>query len=91
MLNKYLFEYMGSLIIVYALVFTHENPLIVGLTHTGVLYLASQHILKGHFTPLSVIVDILLKRLDWLEGLQIIGVHILAALSIILIYIPLNN
>lgn len=90
-MNQYLFEYMGSLIIVFALVFTHENPFIVGLTHTSVLYLASQQSLKGHFTPLSVIVDVLLKRLDWLEGLKIISLHILAALSIILIYVPSNK
>jgi len=90
MLNQYLLEYIGSLIIAYALVFTHENPIIIGLTHTGVLYLASQHTLKGHFTPLSVMCDILLKRLELFEGLKLIGIHFLAVLSIVFIYIPLQ-
>ena len=90
-MNQYLFEYMGSLVIAYALVFTHENPFIVGLAHTGVLYLAKQQSLKGHFTPLSVIIDLILKRMDIMSGIILIGVHILAALSVVLIYGPLNK
>jgi hypothetical protein len=88
-MHEYLFEYMGSLVITYALVFTHENPFIVGLAHTAVLYLAKQQSLKGHFTPLSVIVDLLLRKMDIMNGITLIGVHVLAAVSVVLIYVPL--
>jgi hypothetical protein len=87
MLNQYLLEFMGSLIISYALIFTHENPLIVGFAHTSVLYIAKSSNLDGHFTPISVILQLLLQRLDIVEGLKIIGIHILGAASIVLIYL----
>lgn len=87
MLNSYLLEYMGSLVISYAIVFSQENPFIVGLTHTVVLYLAESSDLDGHFTPLTVVLQLFLQRLDVWEGLKILGIHLLAALSIVLIYL----
>lgn len=87
MLNQYLLEFMGSLIISYVLIFTHENPLLIGLTHTSVLYLSSQNSLKGHFTPLSIICDLFLKRIEIIEGLKLISIHILSAGLISFIYI----
>ena len=85
-MNQYLLEYMGSLVICYALIFTHENPILVGLAHTSVLYIAKSSELDGHFTPISVIAELLLGRLDLVESLILIGTHILGALSIVLIY-----
>lgn len=87
MLNQYLLEFMGSLIISYALIFTHENPLIIGLTHTGVFYLSSQNSLKGHFTPLSIICDLFLQRIEIIESLKLISIHILSAGLISFLYI----
>lgn len=87
MLNSYLLEYMGSLVICYAIVFSQENPFIVGLAHTVVLYLAESSDLDGHFTPLTVVLQLFLRRLDVWEGLKILGIHLLAALSIVLIYL----
>ena len=85
-MNQYLLEYMGALVICYALLFTNENPVIVGLSHTAVLYLAKSSELHGHFTPLSVVNHLLLKRLPVLEGLKLIGIHLLAAVSTVLVY-----
>jgi hypothetical protein len=85
-MNEYLLEYMGALVICYALLFTNENPVIVGLSHTAVLYLAKSSELHGHFTPLSVVNHLLLKRLPVLEGLKLIGIHLLAAVSTVLVY-----
>ena len=87
MLNRYLLEYMGSLVICYAIVFSQENPFLVGLAHTVVLYLARTSDLDGHFTPLTVILQLLLQRLDLWEGIKILGLHLLAAGSIVLIYL----
>jgi len=90
-MNQYLLEFIGALLICYALVFTNENPILVGLSHTSVLYLAQTSNLRGHFTPLSVINELLLKRIDMIEGIKIIAIHVLAAISITLIYVPLNK
>jgi hypothetical protein len=85
-MNQYLLEYMGSLVICYVLIFTHENPILVGLAHTAVLYIARSSELEGHFTPISVIAELLLGRLNVLDSLLLIAIHILAAFSIVLIY-----
>jgi hypothetical protein len=85
-MNEYLLEYMGALVICYALLFTNENPLIVGLSHSAVLYLAKSSELHGHFTPISVINGLLLKRIPVLEGLKLMGIHILAAISVVMLY-----
>jgi hypothetical protein len=85
-MNEYLLEYMGALVICYALLFTNENPLIVGLSHTAVLYLAKSSELEGHFTPISVINGLLLKRIPVLEGFKLMAIHILAAISVVMLY-----
>ena len=85
-MNQYLLEYMGSLIISFTIIFSHENPILVGLAHTAVLYISRLTELNGHFTPISVIAQFFLKRLDLVETLILIGIHILAVLSIVLIY-----
>jgi len=88
-MNQFLLEFMGSLVICYTLIFTHENPWLVGFAHTSVLYIARSSNLDGHFTPISVILQLLLQRLDLLEGLKILSVHILAAALIVLIYVKI--
>jgi hypothetical protein len=85
-MNQYLLEYMGSLVICYVLIFSHENPILVGLAHTAVLYIARSSELEGHFTPISVIAELLLGRLKLFESSVLIAIHILAAFSIVLIY-----
>ena len=86
-MNQFLLEFMGSLVICYTLVFTHENPFLVGFAHTSVLYIARSSNLDGHFTPISVILQLLLNRLDLWEGIKLILIHLLGALSIVLIYL----
>ena len=85
-MEQYLVEFMGSLLISYAIVFTHESPTLVGLTHTCVIYLSRLYKIDAHFTPLSVFTEFLLNRMDILESITVIGIHLVAALSIVLIY-----
>jgi hypothetical protein len=85
-MNEYLIEFLGALVISYALVFTHENPFIIGLTHTSILYIAKNNNLDAYFFPLSVIVEFFLNRIDFFEFCIRIGIQTLAALSIVLIY-----
>jgi hypothetical protein len=85
-MNEYIIEYLGALIISYALVFTHENPLIVAAAHGSVLYISRNTNFKGYFVPLSLILEYLLHRIDLVEASIRLGIQILAALSIVLIY-----
>lgn len=85
-MNQYLLEYMGSLVICFTIVFSHENPLLVGIAHTMVLYLADISEIKGHFTTFGVISDLLLNRLEYIEAVKITIIQLLAIGSIVLIY-----
>ena len=85
-MNKYLLEYMGALVISYAIIFGNENPILIGLVHTAVLYIAKSLNLEGQFTPLATFCHLFLNRLDLVEALKIFGTHLLAALSIVLLY-----
>ncbi len=85
-MNQYLLEYMGALIISYAIIFGNENPILIGLVHTAVLYIAKSLHLEGQFTPLATFCHLFLNRLDLWEALKIFGTHLLAALSIVFLY-----
>jgi hypothetical protein len=77
---------MGTLVLCYAILFTHENPIIVGLAHTALLYIASAFELENHFTPLSVIVELMLGRLSIIDSLQLFGLQLVAVLCIVFVY-----
>jgi hypothetical protein len=85
-MNQYLIEYMGSLVIAYTIIFSNDNPILIGLVHTSVLFIAKTFSLEGQFTPLTTICHFLLNRINLIESLTVIGIHTLAALSILLIY-----
>ena len=85
-MNKFLLEYMGALVISYAVIFSHENPIIIGLAHSAVLYIAKSFSLEGQFTPLATFCHLFLNRIDLVEALKVFATHLLAALSIVFLY-----
>lgn len=86
MMNKYLLEYMGALVISYAVIFSNESPIIIGLAHSAVLYIAKSLSLEGQFTPLATFCHLFLNRIDLAEALKVFATHLFAALSIVLLY-----
>jgi hypothetical protein len=80
-----LLEYMGTLLIVAALVFTHANPIVSGLAYMSALFIADGRS-DGFFTPVGVLAQYLLGRVTLTNSLKLLGVQILAVGSVVLVY-----
>jgi hypothetical protein len=68
-----------------SLVFTHANPVVVGLAYTSALFIADGHS-EGFFTPLGVLFQYLLGRVSVTNSLKLVGIQILAVLSVMLLH-----
>jgi hypothetical protein len=84
---EYLLEYIGTLLVCAAVLFTHENPILVGLAHTCATYIGGDRV-KGAFSPVTVISRFAMKRLTLKESIKLIAIQVAAGLSIALLYIP---
>ena len=86
MLQGLLLEYTGTVLIIGSLMYTHSNPVLVGLAYMIALFLADGKS-EGLFTPLGVLVQYLLGRLSTITALKLVATHIAAAVSIYLFYV----
>ena len=86
-MKELLLEYMGTLLVCATVMYTHGNPLLVGLAHTSAL-----HIAKGYFNPLYVLLEHFVGHITLWDSLKILLVQVLAMVSIALTYlhIPLE-
>ena len=84
---KYLIEYMGSLVIVTAMLLTEADPIITALTYYAALWM-TQGITNGYFNPLAPFVTLALQRGDHIDMLMNVGAQIAGALSAALIFHP---
>jgi glycerol uptake facilitator-like aquaporin len=87
MLNNYLIEYIGTLLICTTILFTHANPILVGLAYTTALYIG-EGITRGHFSPLTLVIQYALKRIKLSDALKLLAVQVAAALSVTVLYNP---
>jgi hypothetical protein len=85
MVRGLLLEYVGCLLIMSSLVFTHANPVVVGLAYTSALFIADGQS-EGFFTPLGVLFQYILGRISVVNSLKMVGVQILAVLSVVLLH-----
>ena len=85
MLRGLLLEYTGTLLIVSSLVFTHSNPILVGLAYMSALFIAEGKS-DGLFTPLGVLAQYLLGRVTPVEFLKLLCAQVAATASAVLIY-----
>jgi len=84
MLSGLLLEYTGTLLICAAILWTHANPIVVGLAYTSALFIANGAS-EGFFSPLAVVTQYLLGRLAWKESLKLVGAQVAAAVSVTLL------
>jgi hypothetical protein len=80
-----LLEYMGTLLIVASLMFTHANPIVVGLAYTSALFISDGKS-EGFFTPLGVLVQYLLGRIGLTASVKLVAVQVAAAASVLLLH-----
>lgn len=84
---KYLIEYMGSLVIVTAMLLTESDPIITALTYYAALWMG-QGITNGYFNPLAPLVTLALQRGQMEDMIMNVGAQIAGALSAVLIIQP---
>jgi hypothetical protein len=84
MIRGFLLEYVGTLLISASLIFTHANPIVVGIAYASALFVADGQS-DGFFTPLGVLLNYFLGRLTWMNSLKLLAVQILAVLSVVLL------
>ena len=80
-----LLEYMGTLLIVASLLFTHANPIVVGLAYMSALFIADGKS-EGFFTPLGILVQYLLGRIGPTVSVKLLAAQVAAASSVVLVY-----
>ena len=85
MLRGLLLEYTGILLIIAAVLYTHANPIMVGLAYLAALFIADGKS-EGYFNPLGGMVQYMLGRLSSETFVKVLVVQILAAFSMVLVY-----
>lgn len=90
MYYKYFIDFIGTLTILYAKIYTHANPSIMGLVYFAMVYLG-KGITEGFFSPLAVFVQYSLGRMDITDAMYYLIAQYSAAILIILTFIPLKT
>lgn len=86
---EYLVEFMGTLIVVYALLLTDLNPAIMGLTYFAVYTVANEYS-SGTFSPLGAVAYYMIGRSSLNGMLMNVAVQIFAMQAAVLSFIPIK-
>ena len=90
MYYKYFIEFIGTLTILYAKIYTHANPPIMALVYFAMIYLG-KGITEGFFSPLAVFIQYSLGRINGIEAMYYLIAQYSAAILIILTFIPIKT
>ena len=86
-LPKYLVEYMGTLLIATAMIYTHHNPILVSLAFLTAMYIGKD-VSDGYYSPLAVMASYGIGHMDTETALKNIAAQLLAVLSLVVTYSP---
>ena len=86
---QYLVEFMGTLVIVYALLLTDTNPAIMGLTYFAV-YTVAGELSSGTFHPLGAVGYYMIGRMSLREMCLNLSVQIFAMIAAVLSFLPIK-
>ena len=87
---KYLVEFTGVIIILYAKLLSDASPVVMGITYFAVYFIA-QHITTGFFNPISAIALYILGRVPLRETMYNLIVQLLGVLAAILTFSPIKT
>jgi hypothetical protein len=90
MYYKYFIDFIGTLTILYAKIYTDANPPIMGLVYFAMFYIG-KGITEGFFSPLAIFVQYFLGRMDTTEAIYYLIAQYSAATCIILTFIPIKT
>jgi hypothetical protein len=87
---KYLVEFAGVIVILYAKFLTHANPYIMGLVYFAVFKIA-EGITTGYFTPISAVAGYMLGRCGWEDMWYNIGAQVCALVAFVISFKPMAH
>ena len=86
---QYLVEFMGTLVVVYALLLTDTNPAIMGIGYFAVYTVGGEHA-TGTFNPLGALAYYMIGRVTLREMAMNIGVQMFAIQAAVISYLPVT-
>lgn len=86
---QYLVEFMGTLVVVYALLLTDTNPAIMGITYFAV-YTVAGELSSGTFNPLGVVGYYMIGRMSLREMSLNLSAQIFAMIAAVLSFLPIK-
>ena len=86
---QYFVEFMGTLVIVYALLLTDTNPAIMGITYFAV-YTVAGELSSGTFNPLGVVGYYMSGRMSLREMRLNLSAQIFAMIAAVLSFLPIK-
>ena len=85
----YFIEFLGTLVFVFAHVFTYANPYVMGIV-TFAIYMIGHSANAIYFSPLSVASSYLLGKLPMIDSLYTIAIQFLAVALVVISFQPLK-
>ena len=90
MYYKYFIDFIGTLTILYAKIYTDANPSIMALVYFAMFYIG-KGLTEGFFSPLGVFVQYSLGRINATDAMYYLIAQYSAAILIILTFIPIKT
>jgi len=85
---KYFMEFMAVIVLVYTMLLTDGNPVVMGIVYFAVYTLAKQT--SGHFTPIGALAYYMAGRTNMHDLLKNITVQLFALNCAIIFFKPLK-
>jgi glycerol uptake facilitator-like aquaporin len=86
---QYLVEFMGTLVVVYALLLTDTNPAIMAITYFAVFTVAGE-LSTGTFSPLGTLGYYMIGRMSLREMCLNLSAQIFAMIAAVLSFLPVK-
>lgn len=87
---KYLIEFVGTLVILTAMVLTEVDPIVMGLVYFSTFFM-TQKLTNGYFNPLGPLMIMLLGRGEMMDMIYNVVAQVLAALSVWVLFNPVTT
>jgi len=88
-MKQYIVEFVGSIVIVTAILVTNANPYVMGITYLAT-YLVSDDISTGHFNPIGAMAVYLAGRSSTYETCMNLLAQMAGMLAAIIAFLPIT-
>ena len=87
---RYFIEAWGVIVILYAKLLTHADPIVFGFTYFACLFFA-RGITTSYFSPISGIASYAIGHMTWDDLMYNLLAQMAGTLAVIITYLPLHS